>query len=63
MPRQLGSWLRGPAEFDPLTSYDFASRFVGANSGRLLVAPGSSHSWPQDDPDGFAELIMELTGA
>jgi pimeloyl-ACP methyl ester carboxylesterase len=49
------------AEFDPLTSYDFASRLVGANSGRLLVAPGSSHSWPQDDPDGFAELIMELT--
>jgi pimeloyl-ACP methyl ester carboxylesterase len=50
------------AEFDPLTSYDFASRLVGANSGRLLVAPGGSHSWPQDDPDGFAELIMELTG-
>jgi pimeloyl-ACP methyl ester carboxylesterase len=50
------------AEYDPLTSYDFASRLATANSGRLLVAPGNSHSWPQDDPDGFAELIMELTG-
>jgi pimeloyl-ACP methyl ester carboxylesterase len=48
-------------EYDPLTSYDFAALLAVQNGGRLFVAPGRSHSWPQQDGPGFLRLIDELT--
>jgi len=49
------------AEFDPLTTYAYAARLAADHHGRLLVAPGGSHSWPINDPDGFRRLLDELT--
>jgi pimeloyl-ACP methyl ester carboxylesterase len=63
LPRVGAALTLVHGEYDPLTAYEVAARLAVDNDGRLLVAPGQSHSWPQDDPEGFRRLMDHLVSA
>jgi acetyl esterase/lipase len=49
------------AERDAITSHAYAARLAGRDSGRLLIVPGATHSWPYRDEDRFTDTIAKLT--
>ena len=47
-------------EYDPLTTHAYAAQLAEMASGRLVLIPGVSHSWPQQDSARFLEFINGL---
>lgn len=47
-------------EYDPLTTHSYAAQLAQIAGGRLILMPGVSHSWPQDDSARFLRFINEL---
>ncbi|MGD9989543.1 alpha/beta fold hydrolase [Pseudonocardia sp.] len=45
---------------DVITSHAYAARLSAAATGRLVLVPGSTHSWPFDDAARFVALIDRL---
>jgi pimeloyl-ACP methyl ester carboxylesterase len=47
-------------EYDPLTTHSYAARLAELSGGRLILMPGVSHSWPQEDSARFLRFINGL---
>jgi pimeloyl-ACP methyl ester carboxylesterase len=48
------------AEYDPLTTYAYASWLSETCDAELVVMPGVSHSWPKVDSARFLRFVDEL---
>jgi hypothetical protein len=49
-------------EHDGLTSHSYAARLAADHSGRLVVIPDASHSWPYRDADRFVRVMKMVLG-
>jgi pimeloyl-ACP methyl ester carboxylesterase len=47
-------------EYDPLTTHAYAAQLAEMAGGKLVLMPGASHSWPQQDSARFLRFINEL---
>jgi hypothetical protein len=47
-------------EYDPLTTHSYAAQLAAMAGSRLVLMPGVSHSWPQQDSARFLGFINGL---
>jgi len=47
-------------EYDPLTTHAYAAQLAELAGSKLILMPGVSHSWPQEDSARFLRFIDEL---
>jgi pimeloyl-ACP methyl ester carboxylesterase len=60
LPKVLAEITIIHTEYDPLTTHAYAAQLAETAGARLLLMPGVSHSWPQEDSARFLRFINEL---
>jgi pimeloyl-ACP methyl ester carboxylesterase len=60
LPKVLAEITIIHTEYDPLTTHAYAAQLAEIAGARLLLMPGVSHSWPQEDSARFLRFINEL---
>jgi pimeloyl-ACP methyl ester carboxylesterase len=60
LPRVTAETTIIHTEYDPLTTHAYAAQLAEMAGGKLVLMPGASHSWPQQDSARFLRFINEL---
>jgi pimeloyl-ACP methyl ester carboxylesterase len=63
LPKVAGAVTIIHTEYDPLTTHSYAASLAEMNGAKLVLIPGVSHSWPQDDSARFLRFVDELVSA